>query len=105
MVYDGVAGPAFDEIPGVPGEANMGGAFSDDGSHHAYVGRQGTQWVVMEDGKEIGRGAPFFQGSGNQTMAWVGFTPGGRRSPQIPDVLRRKARSRHSRPDATSVQS
>jgi hypothetical protein len=76
MVYDGVAGPPFDEIPGVPGEANMGGAFSDDGSHHAYVGRQGTQWVVMEDGKEVGRGAPFFQGSGNQTIAWVGFTPG-----------------------------
>ena len=76
MVYDGVAGPPFDEIPGVPGEANMGGAFSDDGSHHAYVGRQGTQWVVMEDGKEVGRGTPFFQGSGNQTMTWVGFTPG-----------------------------
>ena len=78
MVYDGVAGPPFDEIPGVPGEANMGGAFSDDGNHHAYVGRQGTQWVVMEDGKEVGRGTPFFQGSGNQTMAWVGFTPGGK---------------------------
>ncbi|HUQ84425.1 MAG TPA: hypothetical protein VM076_24945, partial [Gemmatimonadaceae bacterium] len=75
MMYDGVAGPPFDELPGVAGEGNMGGVFSDDGTHHAYVGRQGTQWVVMEDGKEVGRGGPFFQNSGNQTMAWVGFTP------------------------------
>jgi hypothetical protein len=75
MMYDGVAGPPFDEIPGVPGEANMGGAFSDDGSRHAYVARQGTQWVVMQDGKEVGRGEPFFQNSGNQTMTWVGFAP------------------------------
>jgi hypothetical protein len=30
----------------------------------------------MEDGKEIGRGGPFFQNSGNATMASIGFTPG-----------------------------
>jgi hypothetical protein len=76
MVLDGVAGPPFEEIPGIAGEANSGGIFSDDGAHHAYVARQGTQWVVMEDGKEVGRGSPFFQISGNATMASIGFTPG-----------------------------
>jgi len=78
MVHDGVAGPPFDEIPGVAGETSGGGVFNDDGSHHAYVARQGQQWVVMEDGKEVGRGGPFFQVSGNATMASIGFTPGGK---------------------------
>jgi len=76
MVVDGIAGSPFEEIPGIAGEANSGGVFSDDGAHHAYVARQGTQWVVMEDGKEVGRGSPFFQISGNATMASIGFTPG-----------------------------
>jgi hypothetical protein len=78
MVYDGVAGPPFDEIPPGIGQGNSPGAFSDDGYHHAYVGRQGTQWVVMEDEKEVGRGGPFFQNSGNATMTLLGFTPGGK---------------------------
>lgn len=78
MVYDGNAGPPFDEIPGVPGETSSAGVFSDDGTHHAYVGRQGQQWVVMMDGKEVARGGPFFQVSGTATMTSIGFTPGGK---------------------------
>ena len=74
MVYDGVAGPPFDEIPGT----GLGGAFSDDGNHYAYVARQGQQWVVMEDGKEVARGGPFFQTSGTATMESIAFTPGGK---------------------------
>jgi hypothetical protein len=78
MVYDGVAGPPFDEIPGIAVDPSPGGAFSDDGNHYAYVARQGQQWVVMEDGKEVARGGPFSQNSGNATMASMGFTPGGK---------------------------
>lgn len=78
MVVDGVAGPPFDEIPGIAGETSNDGVFSDDGTHHAYVARQGQQWVVMQDGKEVARGGPFFQVSGNATMQSIGFTPGGK---------------------------
>jgi hypothetical protein len=76
MVYDGVAGPLFDEIPPGIGQGNFTGAFSDDGSHYAYVGRQGQQWVVMEDGKEVARGGPFAQKNFDPPIALIGFTPG-----------------------------
>jgi WD40 repeat protein len=79
MMFDGVAGPPFDEIPnGISGLSGTGVAFSDDGGHYAYVARQGQQWVVMADGKEVARGTPFGQGSGNPTVASIGFTPGGK---------------------------
>jgi hypothetical protein len=74
--FDGVAGPEFDELfksagqafyfpekaaiyPGKPTGAQMGDSpvvFSPDGEHHAYVARIGDEYVVMHDGKEIGRG-------------------------------------------------
>src|SRR5258706_2496314 len=75
MMYDGVAGPPFDEIPSAGG---IGLTFSDDGGHYAYVARQGQQWVVMADGKEAARREPFGQVSGNPTIASIGFTPGGK---------------------------
>jgi hypothetical protein len=77
MIYDGVTGPPFDEIPGL-GQGNFAGAFSDDGAHYAYVGRQGQQWVVMEDAKEIARGGPFTQRNGDAPIDLIGFTPGGK---------------------------
>jgi hypothetical protein len=77
MVYDGVVGPPFDEIPGI-GQGNFAGAFSDDGTHYAYVGRQGQQWVVMDDGKEVARGGPFAQKNFDAPIDLIGFTPGGK---------------------------
>jgi len=77
MVDNGVTGPPFDEIPGA-GQGNFAGAFSDDGAHYAYVGRQGQQWVVMNDGKEVARGGPFIQKNSDPPIDLIGFTPGGK---------------------------
>ena len=78
MIYDGVAGPPFDEIPNGIGQGVFAGAFSDDGAHYAYVGRQGQQWVVMLDGKELSRGAPVWQNNNptTPTIELIGFTHG-----------------------------
>jgi len=80
VVVDGVEGPVVDEMLGggvmqafAPGRAptvvtaNVGGRlvpggptpilFSDDGRHHAYIARQGNEYAVFHDGKEVGRGA------------------------------------------------
>ena len=73
---DGVQGPVLDEVfnsySGAPGgqillyNANAGGKFngtptavifSESGGHYAYIGRQGNEYVVVHDGKEVGRGA------------------------------------------------
>jgi len=72
---DGVEGPVLDElIGGAPWmgnqllvhNANAGGKFngtptavifSEVGAHYAYVGRQGNEYLVIHDGKEVGRGA------------------------------------------------
>ena len=73
---DGVQGPVLDEVfngfSGSPGgqillhNANAGGKFngtptavifSESGAHYAYIGRQGNEYVVVHDGKEVGRGA------------------------------------------------
>jgi hypothetical protein len=73
---DGVEGPVLDEVfnafMGSPGgqlmlhNANAGGKFngtptavifSESGAHYAYIGRQGNEYVVIHDGKEVGRGA------------------------------------------------
>ncbi|MBL9199167.1 MAG: hypothetical protein JNL39_01620, partial [Opitutaceae bacterium] len=82
VVVDGVEGPVVDELingfpmqvptpnaaPGVykskhtwktaPGMAGQGSAvlFSIDGKHYAYMARQGSDYVVIHDNKEIGRG-------------------------------------------------
>jgi len=75
---DGKQGPLFDEFFSANGasthlsaktsvyNANGGGQqaglglwpviFTDDGGHYAYVGRQGEDYVVIHDGKEVGRG-------------------------------------------------
>lgn len=75
---DGVEGPVLDELfngsaanisgagPVLVHTANPGGKFngtpsavifSETGSSYAYVGRQGNEYVVIHNGKEIGRGS------------------------------------------------
>src|SRR5208283_5038632 len=51
IIYDGVEGPKFDQIFGGPGAIT----FSPDGSRYAYCGRQGSDFVVMVDSKEMFR--------------------------------------------------
>jgi hypothetical protein len=74
---DGVEGPVLDELfngsaanisaagPLLVHQANAGGKFngtpsavifSATGSSYAYVGRQGNEYVVVHNGKEVGRG-------------------------------------------------
>ena len=54
MIYDGVPGPKFDQIF-TQGMSLAGAAFSPDGQHYAYCGQQGSEFVVMLDGKELYR--------------------------------------------------
>jgi hypothetical protein len=77
VTVDGVEGPVLDElfngsaaVIGNAGQllvhnANAGGKFngtptavifSEAGAHYAYIGRQGNDYVVVHDGREIGRG-------------------------------------------------
>ena len=54
IVYDGMAGPKFDRLlqdVNLPGSHPV--VFSPDGNHWAYCGIQGSEWVVMLDGKEF----------------------------------------------------
>lgn len=78
VIVDGVEGPEFDELFSATGQsffvspnlqaftATTGGRtpalglppviMSPDGSHWAFAGRQGDDYVVIHDGKEVGRG-------------------------------------------------
>lgn len=79
VVVDGVEGPVIDELIGggplaayAPNKApsvykanhswkGIAGTpsavlFSEDGRHYAYMARQGSDYIVIHDGKEIGRG-------------------------------------------------
>lgn len=95
VVVDGVEGPVVDELingfpmqvptpnaaPGVykskytwktaPGMAGQGSAvlFSIDGKHYAYMARQGSDYVVFHDGKEIGRGPRLSLGTNYNPVA------------------------------------
>jgi WD40 repeat protein len=81
VIHDGVAGPQFDEIhlAGTTGGFHLGTGstgprvlFSPDGARHAYAGRQGNQWVIMLDGKELCR-IPAHEGASN--LAAMQFSP------------------------------
>lgn len=52
--YDGVEGPKFDQVFG-QGSGTTGVMYSPDGSHYAYCGLSGSDYVVMADGKEVFR--------------------------------------------------
>mgnify|MGYP002713199699 CR=1 FL=1 len=79
VTVDGIEGPTFDELytphgasfmspPNIAAmTASPGGRtnqaaqgapiiMSSDGSHYAYAGRQGEEYVVIHDGKEVARG-------------------------------------------------
>ena len=70
VTVDGVAGPEFDELFTPTGQSfyapqqaavmtantQVPVLFSADGAHYAYAARQGDQYVVVHDGKEIARG-------------------------------------------------
>jgi len=102
---DGIAGPEFDELflpqmgrftspanasvhnatqGGYNQSPNVPVVFSEDGGHHAYAGRQGTDYVVIHDGKEIGRGplttlaiglGPFTISPGGKQVHWMERDP------------------------------
>lgn len=92
VVVDGVEGPVIDELiggsplqtpspnkaPGVyrsqhtwKGIAGTPSAvlFSVDGRHYAYMARQGSDYIVIHDGKEIGRGPRLSLGSNYNPIA------------------------------------
>ena len=48
--------------------------FSNDGSHSVYIGQQGDEHLVVEDGKEVGPMVP--SGMANMTVQ-MSFSPGG----------------------------
>ena len=91
---DGVEGPVLDELiggaPAIPGQllvhnANAGGIFngtasavifSESGAHYAYIGRQGNEYVVIHDGKEVGRGPR--SALAIQPGRWLGLSPLGK---------------------------
>jgi hypothetical protein len=69
VIYDGVAGPKFDEI------LNSNEiAFSPDGNRYAYCARSGEQYVVMVDGKELVRSSESKDGRFDDTTCKLGFT-------------------------------
>lgn len=82
VTVDGVEGPRFDEIfspnwPAVDMRKMTAGTpppvvFSRDGKRHAYVGRQGDQWVVMVDGKEALKLPPEQRNSTSIAMEFSG---------------------------------
>jgi hypothetical protein len=73
IIYDGVAGPKFDQLF-VEGGGGHPVIFSHDGNHWAYCGQQGSNWVVMEDGKELTRGSDTVNGAMGTNSCTLGFT-------------------------------
>ena len=66
IIMDGAAGPLIDSLifnvtgsiyrPSMYGNAPIPVIFSKDGAHWAYMAKQGDDYVVMLDGKELARG-------------------------------------------------
>ena len=87
VVLDGVEGPKIEAIlNGVySGPAGVGTypngqipvLFSSDGSHSAYIGKIGDEYVVYEDGKELCRGPLVSNGMANMAVPFE-FTPNGK---------------------------
>jgi hypothetical protein len=72
IIYDGVTGPKFDQLfPEGTGAHPV--VYSPDGNHWAYCGAQGSEWVVMRDGKEVFRSSES-GGSGLTGPTNLGFT-------------------------------
>jgi hypothetical protein len=77
MIYDGVAGPKFDQIFAQGSTGMLGVIFSPDGKRYAYCGKVGGEFIVMADGKQVARSSET-QGQFGITQAScaIGFTPG-----------------------------
>ena len=73
ILYDGVAGPKFDQLF-MEGGGGHPVIFSPDSNHWAYCGQQGNNWVVMEDGKELNRGSDTVNGAMSSNSCMLGFT-------------------------------
>lgn len=73
IIYDGVAGPKFDQLF-MEGGGGHPVVFSPDGNRYAYCGQQGNQWVVMVDGKELTRGSETVNGAMSTISCTLGFT-------------------------------
>src|SRR5205823_15080266 len=101
MAVAGAAGPSFDELIWVAGgkfeaidtlvhhgdlqrssesmnREHAPVVFSEDATRYAYVGRQGNQYVLMVDGKEVGRGA-YIPDTDSPAVASLSFVPGSNR--------------------------
>ena len=64
---DGVEGPAFDELLPFDGrpynvsrplstQTRLPVAFSEDGQHHAYLAKSGSDYILYRNGREVARG-------------------------------------------------
>lgn len=85
VMTDGVEGPKFDQMlntGGTPFTPSFGGqseapvAFSSDGEHCAYFARIGGEYIVVLDGKEVGRGKYAYP---EESLTGLAFSPGGNR--------------------------
>lgn len=75
IVRDGVAGPKFDRLlPSSDSALNHPVVFSPDGNRWAYCGLQGSEWVVMLDGKELVRQPVPTDGTINFHLCDLSFT-------------------------------
>jgi len=71
VLVDGVEGPPFDEILN-----NAEVVMTPDGTRFAYAGRNGQEYVVIVERKELGRGSA--TGAGTIPVSRLSFTPNDR---------------------------
>ena len=73
IIYDGAAGPKFDQLF-LEGGGGHPVIFSPDGNHWAYCGANGGQWTVMLDGKPLTQGTESVNGGISTESCRLGFT-------------------------------
>lgn len=81
VVFDGVDGPRFDKVLNLSNQTGGGKVtWSEDGARYAYHGKQGQEYVIVVDGKEVSRGpwSAELEGQGQTPVHDLGFSPGGK---------------------------
>lgn len=73
MIYDGASGPKMDQIF-ANGPTTTGVVFSPDGSHYAYCGAQGSNWIAFLDGSQIATGPAAANGATGSPNCQLYFT-------------------------------